>query len=75
MKEFFGNGRPSRHLGNLWQVDGTPVDFHSHPGKPSWLSDRGSLAATLPSRRGLGALNQEDEAHLVVLSARAPCPR
>ncbi|CAK9102598.1 unnamed protein product [Durusdinium trenchii] len=31
-------------------------------GKPSWLSDRGSLAATLPSRRGLGALNQEDEA-------------
>ena len=30
--------------------------------KPSWLSDRGSLAATLPSRRGMGALNQEDEA-------------
>ena len=30
--------------------------------KPSWLSDRGSLAATLPSRRGLNLGGDEDEA-------------
>ena len=52
---------------SLWSMYGLkplrrPKSWQVRESKPSWLSDRGSLAATLPSRRGLGALNQEDEA-------------
>jgi len=54
----------SSHTQGLRFAQTASPSFETGAGasKPSWLSDRGSLAATLPSRRGLGAMNQEDEA-------------
>ncbi|CAJ1398088.1 unnamed protein product [Effrenium voratum] len=75
---FGGEERPATDarvrslLQEVERLQGRVTELESSPGlpeapsagerKPSWLSDRGSLAATLPSRRGLNLGGDEDEA-------------